>query len=249
MTELGTTVEPTPALTSITTAARVGSMSAVDAARTALALVLAAKLEGVVPGDGRAADRPVRLTGVYDRFPTSFDRFRPPCGSILEISSELEDFVDELVEDVADNDLEVVPQVQETSGEFSVDLWARDPAERKALKAAFAGVFRLGNGGTSDKVVRSVGGASLMIELPNEVLPRSFRNRAKFRMLGRFTVAELPRDLDDPLSAAQQEWRAQARVTWDAEVVSAADAEQMLVLTQSAMVVDLDGDQTLVGQP
>lgn len=222
----------------VTTFEEVGSISGADAVRAQLKKIFLARMVGRVSGGSGAADRAVPLAAAYDVFPTADDKFKVPSISFAEISSEEEDDTDAIdASYTEDNDGEGHAfERSEASGEMQVDIWATDPVERKALKAAFRAVFR--------KAVRELGivaierGLSMTIELPCESLPPILRGAAGTRTLAHVSVDEPPHDIDDGGSAMRSEWRATARITWHAQVGHAIDAERMDVVTQSGGVVE-----------
>lgn len=218
----------------MTTRTAAPELAAGDAVRAALRKLLLDQLEGTVPGDDKAADQGVRLKKVYHRFPTAMEGFTPPCASLTELSVVFDDWNPSVDEDVFDDDLEMTTLTAEVGGEIALDLWGQTPAERQALKAALPALFRLE---LPEAGVRaSEGGASLLLELPDGALPASWRGRVK--LVARVALTDPPRDFDDPISAAHDEWRARATVTWDAQTVTVTVAERMDVLTQSGGVVD-----------
>ena len=207
-----------------TTFDRVGSLSPRDAAAEALSRLLMARVEARVFG-GKAADRAVRLQAVYPDWPDGETRLVTPCASIADVFLDADDWdpVDE--DDAYDDELGVAARVQEGSGEFSVDLWATDREERRALKAAFLAAFRM---------CVSRGGLSTLVPLPDEALPPALRTeRPRYHV--RLAVAEPPRNVGSGHDALQDAWRCQARVTWEAELVTAADVSRL-----DAVVFDLD---------
>lgn len=218
-----------------TTADKVGCLSAVDAVRTAFARLLVGGLVGRVRGK---RERLVRLVACYENFPVADDPFEAPCASITEVSSDIEDFADLLdgvtFEDDA-GDLHAIERA-EASGELAIDLWANDPEERKALKAAFPAVFGLTDPELG--IIDSDAARGITLELPDDAIPPMFRGRADFRPVARISLEELPSDVDDSRSSMRSEWRATARVSWEAYVVTAADVERMDVLTQSGEVTE-----------
>jgi hypothetical protein len=108
------------------------------------------------------------------------------------------------------------------SGELAVDLWATDREERRALKAAFLAVFRTG---------RSRGGLAVVVRMPDEALAPALRGRAAFHV--RLALEEPPRDVGDREGVAQDAWRAQARVGWEAELATAEKAERLRDVVRS----------------
>lgn len=218
-----------------TTADRVGSLAAVDAVRVALARLLVGGLVGRVRG---RRERLVRLNACYENFPVGDDAFDAPCASLSEVDSDLEDFTD-LLDDVTFEDdageLHAIERA-EASGELAIDLWGNDPEERKALKAAFPAVFGLTDPELG--IVDSDAARGITLELPEDAVPPMFRGRADFRPVARISIEELPSDVDDSRSSMRSEWRATARVSWEAYVVTAADVERMDVLTQSGEVTE-----------
>jgi len=219
-----------------TTADKVGCLSAVDGVRAALARLLAGGLVGQVRGKGR--QRLVPLKACFENFPLADEPFDAPCASLTEVSSELEDFADVLDDVTFEDDAGRLLAIERTeaSGELAIDLWANDPEERKALKAAFPAVFGLTDPGLG--IVDSNSARGITLELPDEMLPMVFRGRADFRPVARITIEELPNDVDDSLSSMRSEWRATARVSWEAYVITAADVERMDVLSQSGEVTE-----------
>lgn len=222
----------------MTTFDNIGGLSAVDAVREAFSKLLVGGLVGRLRGGDRVPEKQVRLKACYDNFPTGDDRFDPPCAALTEISSELENNSD-LLEEVTFEDesgQEHAIERAEVSGELSVDLWASNPEERKALKAAFPAVFSITD--TELGVVESNSARGITLELSQSAIPPMFRGRADFRLLARISIEELPRDIDESLAAMRDEWRAQGRVSWESYVATAADVERMNVVTQSGEVTE-----------
>jgi hypothetical protein len=198
---------------SATTIDRVGSLSPRDAAAEALARLLMERLEARVFG-GKAPDRAFRLEAVYPDWPDGETRLVTPSASIADVQLGVDDW-DVVDVDVGDDD--IAARAQEMSGEFAVDLWATDREERRALKAAFLGVFRSG---------RSRGGVAVIVPMPDKALAPTLRGRAVFQV--RLAVEEPPRDVGDREGAVQDAWRAQGRVAWEAEMVTIEDAGRIV---------------------
>lgn len=190
----------------------VGSLSPRDAAAEALALLLRDRLEARVYG-GSAPDRAVKLAAVYSAWPDGETRLVTPSASITDVHLGVDDF-DPIDVDVGDD--EVAARAQEMSGELSVDLWATDREERRALKAAFVAVFR---------GAEARGGVAVVVAMPEEAVAPKLRGRAAFQV--RLGLEEPPRDVGDREGVAQDAWRAQARVVWEAELVTVEAARRL----------------------
>lgn len=196
-----------------TTFELVGSLSPRDAAAEALALLLRERLEARVYG-GSAPDRAVKLAAVYSAWPDGETRLVTPSASITDVHLGADDW-DPVDVDLSDDD--VAARAQEMSGELAVDLWATDREERRALKAAFLAVFR-GSG--------TRGGIAVVVAMPDEALAPALRGRAAFYV--RLALEEPPRDVGDREGAVQDAWRAQARMGWEAEMVTTENAPRIV---------------------
>jgi hypothetical protein len=201
-----------------TTFELVGSLSPRDAAAEALAVLLRERLEARVYG-GSAPDRALKLAAVYSAWPDGETRLVTPSASITDVHVGADDW-DPVDVDFGDDD--VAARAQEMSGELAVDLWAADREERRALKAAFLAVFRTG---------RSRGGLAVVVRMPDEALAPALRGRAAFHV--RLALEEPPRDVGDREGVAQDAWRAQARVGWEAELATAEKAERLRDVVRS----------------
>ena len=210
-------------MTSTTTFDRVGSLSPRDAAAEALARLLKERLEARVYG-GTAPDRAVKLEAVFSDWPDP-RRLCTPCASIADVVLSDDDANPIDLDEVFDEDAGLAARVSEASGELAVDLWATDREERRALKAAFRALFRMGT---------SRGGLAVLVPLPVDAIPPALRRKGA-EFVVRLSLAEPPRNLGDSEGAIRDEWRAQARVSWDAELVTGADAVRL-----DAVVFDVD---------
>jgi hypothetical protein len=194
----------------------VGSLSPRDAAAEALSRLLLERLEARVFG-GKARDRAVRLEAVFPDWPDAETQLCTPCASIADVTIDADDF-DPVDDDASfDDELGLALRVQEQRGEFSVDLWATDREERRAVKAAFLAVFRSG-------VSRD--GLAVIVPLPAEAVPPAFRSE-HLRWHVRLTIEEPPRNIESGQGALEDSWRSQARVAWEAELVTAIEATRL----------------------
>jgi hypothetical protein len=201
---------------------------------SALALRRVIETRFVARVDGRTApDRTVRFARVWEQFPTVLDRAVYPVCSIADVGRVTDDDADlGWDDDGYDDDAGRALAGLEVSGSFAVDMWAVDPVERLALKAAFPRLFRAGaaDGGP--------GSRAIWVDYPTEALPRGFEARASSLRI-RLSLDESPTDVEEAIAAQESEYRATARVTWDAASLSAERVAQIRHLVQSGDVVDV----------
>jgi len=222
-----------------TTSAQEAALAAVpllgarDAAALALRRLLEDRFLGVVGGGAGASARPVRLRRVFDAFPTTLDRAEYPCASIADVGRQDDDDFDPTWDDDGwDADEGAALMTMEVTGSFAVDLWASDPLERKALKAALPRCFRDGASASGS------GGRTVHAPYPEDALPPAFASRASALRI-RLTLDASPEDMDEDVGAQESEFRAGARVTWEAVAVSAERIAPVGEVMQSGDVVAL----------
>lgn len=206
----------------MSTKGRAGSKGARAAASYVLGRLieeqLVATIESLPESGGGPID--VRLKNVFHSFPRTQPRLDKPCASINDAVDP--DIVDDLddgnIGDEYDTGTSRRLTGVEMTGEFSVDLWCNTDAEREAFQSAFSALF--------------AGDGFVVVDTPTEAIPPAFRNRVgKQKLVVRLTLSSPPNDVDDEDAAMREEWRANARVEWDAELLTAADCERLDVIS------------------
>jgi hypothetical protein len=212
---------------------RVGSLDPRDSAARALSDLLR-MLVFRVSANGAGPDRIGKLIEVLPAFPVEAAPRKTPCASITDRGDpEMDDFEPEVDEETFDEDTETALVSQEVSGSFSVDVWATDEPERRALKAAIPVLFRTGD---------SRGGVSVLVEQDPEALPPAMRVHAS-RYRVRLTLDSWPQNVDDAISKSESEFRATFTVDWTAVHASVVDVARLDGIMHSGDVLE-PGDLT-----
>lgn len=199
-----------------------------DLAAQALASLLEA-MEARVPG-GMAADRVLKLRKVWAQWPTTYDVRDLPDACVTEATAASDVWQPQVWEAPLD---ELAAELGDHSGELQVDIWATNPVELRALKAAFVAQFgarRLEDEGS---------GESVLLPVPEAELPATLRGRLSLQV--RLTLDGPPRDMVEALGARREELRATARVAWDAQAVRVLEAERVDVIVASGNITEPDG--------
>lgn len=205
----------------------VGSISARQGAAEALRLLLLGLTANA--GGGTAADRGVRLLEVFTRWPRVNER-EPPCASITDVTTtEDEDDCDTEYPDAAFSEsMGATLTLTESSGVFAIDLWTEDDAERKGFEVALPAIFR------GQDFAHHV-----VVDAPAETLPAAWRETHRLKV--RLTLRQQLHAVDDGAAAENNEYRANARVEWDAEVAVARPIERFVHVVNRGGVVGAGG--------